>query len=296
LFIVVFMTYYVVLIARKYMPSLEQLHDPFYSFEAGKEFTERFLSEDINPSESPLTYEEAMYKLNPRTAKGLLRYQLEDVQTDWSPEDVSLITSTSDSLGINQEQYDFTPGAEYDSVLIAGGARNAMLDRGEFAAQALANGVISAKRVAIIADPRVLPEAERKAIEDWAPGAETGYHMAEATARKMLADHPELDRKLDILYLQSLKPDQRAAVNEAILREGVKAGGRIAVATTALYVPFKTHKSLAVARPLGVGVDVVGVASRPEVVARRTPDTYFSEITQTLTSAAQHRTATRRLK
>jgi hypothetical protein len=63
-------------------------------------------------------------------------------------------------------------------------------------------------------------------------------------------------------------------------------------ATTALYVPFKTHKTLAVTdRYEGVDASLAGVGSRPEIVAKRTNDTYLSEVATTLMSAAQHHSA-----
>lgn len=279
-------------------PTTEQLQDPAYAFEQGQAFAERF-GVTANPMEQPQAYDEAMLAVNPRTAKQLLRYQLEEATTEWSPEDAALIDGTAVNLGVKTDEYPFAPGTEYDLAIVAGGARDAMPDRGEYLAQAQESGLIAVKKVVVVGDPRNLPEAERKHVEPWAPGIQQGYGMATATVAKMRRDHPELygeqNDKLDVLHLQTAMPDQRAAVNEAILREGIRAGGRIAVVTSALYVPFKTHKSLAVARPLGVAVDVAGAPSRPAVVARRTPDTYFSENAQTLMSAAQHRAATKRL-
>lgn len=279
-------------------PVPEQLCDPAYAFEAGQAFAER-LGVYYDPLEQPQAYDEAMLAANPRTAKQMLRYELERSTTEWSAEDVALIDRTAVDLGIKTEEYPFTPGAEYDLVIVAGGARNAMPDRAEYLAQAQKSGLIAVKRVVVIGDPRDIPEGEQRFVATWAPGIKKGFDMATATVAKMRRDHAELygeqDDRLDVLTLQTAKPDQRSAVTEAILREGVHATGRIAVVTTALYVPFKTHKSLAAARPLGVHVDVIGAPSRPEVIAARTVDTYFSENAQTLMSAAQHLAATRRL-
>lgn len=280
------------------MLSPEQLQDPTFAFEKGAVFAERF-GITYDPLREPQAYDEAMLALNPRTAKQLLRFELEAAETVWDSADDALVHRTAEELGIKEREYGFTNGEAYDLLVVAGGARDAMPDRATFAAQALAGGHIAAKKTVVVGDPRGIPEKEQAYVAGWAPGITTGYGMANATVQKLRTDYPEVfgenDEQLAALHLQTAKPDQRAAVNEVILREGIKRGGRIAVATSALYVPFKTHKSQAVGTPLGVAVDVVGVASRPEVVARRTTDTYFSEVTQTLMSAAQHRAATRRL-
>lgn len=279
-------------------PTVQQLQDPGFAFEVGQPFAERF-GVHFDPMDQPLAYDEAMLGVNPRTAKQMLRYELEKATTEWSPEDEELIHGTAEGLGVKTPEYPFAPGAEYDLLIVAGGARDAMPDRAEYAARAQESGLIAVKKTVVIGDPRELPEGERNHVAPWAPNIKQGFGMATATVAKLRRDHPELygeqNDKLDVLHLQTAKPDQRAAVHEAILREGIRAGGRIAVVTSALYVPFKTHKSLAVARQLGVQVDVAGVPSRQDVVARRTTDTYLSENAQTLMSAAQHRAATKRL-
>ncbi|HSX16689.1 MAG TPA: hypothetical protein VLH86_01150 [Patescibacteria group bacterium] len=283
------------------MPTLDQLQDPDFTFQAGAPFAERF-GVTADPLTQPLAYEEAMYALNPRTAKGMLRLELEEATTEWTPEDEALIHQTSEDLGIKEPEYPFELGREYDLMIIAGGARNALIDRGLYGAKALESGLIEVKKTVVIGEPRRIDEKrERPAIGDWVPPhVTTAFGMATAAVDRMRAEYPDVygesDAALSALHLQSRKPDQRAAVNEAILREGVRAGGRIAVVTTALYVPFKIHKSRAIGTPLGVEVDVVGVPSRQSVIDARTPDTYFSEITQTQMSAAQHSTAVRRLR
>jgi hypothetical protein len=280
------------------MITTEQLQDPAYAFEVGAPFAARF-GVNVDPMAQPQAYDENMYALNPRTAKQSLRFELEGAGTAWTEEDEELVHATAEGLGTKEPEYSFPEGAEYDVLLIAGGARNAVPDRAEFAAQALASGLIRAKKVLVAGDGRRIGDKERQATDTWAPGLQTAFDMADAATDKLRRDHPGLfgdgGIELEAFHLQTERPDQRAAVNELILREGVRRGGRLAVVTTALYVPFKTHKTLAISEQLGVEADVVGTPSRQAVIDARTTDTYFENSAQTLMSAAQHRAATKRL-
>lgn len=276
----------------------EQLHDPTFAFEAGELFAQRY-GVTFSPEAAPGAYAEAMFVLNPRTASDALRFELEGRKIIWPAADEELVHTTSDKLGIKEPEYSFPQGAEYDAVLVAGGARNAVPDRAEFVAQALLSGHIRTNRVLVPGDGRLISDKERETTDTWAPGLRDAYGMAEAAVDKLRNDHPELFSEggidLRAIHMQTERPDTRAVIHETLLREGIRRGGRLALATTALYVPFKVHMGQATARPLGVEVDVAGVGSRQAVVEARTTDTYFSEVTQTLMSAAHHFAVAKRL-
>jgi hypothetical protein len=278
------------------MPNREQLDDPAYAFNVGNELA-RAIGVINEPLERPNAYAEEMDGINPRSLRdgGLVRYQLEEQTEDYSADRVTQVHATAGSLGIKEVEYPFVPNESYDVILVMEGARNATLDRGEFVADALRSGV-HARKVLVVGSGRNFGRAERDAASDWAPDAKTGFDVADAAVRRLREEHEDLfgGRRnkitLEAFQLAKVGAETRDVVTEVILRsEGLNAQkGKLALATTALYVPFKNHKALAIAKPLGIDVDVFGTASRQSIIDKRTTATYLAEVATTLSAAAQH--------
>jgi hypothetical protein len=284
------------------MPSPEQLRDPAYAFEVGASFADSVGLGDLNPLESPQAYAEAMHRINPRTAKGLVRYQLEEDTQQYPVETEAMIMETVENLGILQPEYPFPDEADYEAVLVCGGARNAIPDRGRYAVEGYKSGMNTRSILVAGAVYRHLKDDEKAAVAEWAPQAETERDLADYTREILVNENRDLFNGLSRRVLKSMgiyaaEADQRDVITEVILGEEGLGGvpDKLAVVTTALYVPFKTHDSLSVAKRYDVTVYLVGVPSRPEIVASRTPKTYISEIARTLKAAAHHHATNKRL-
>jgi hypothetical protein len=279
------------------MLTTEQLHDPTFAFQEGAEFADHFQI-SYDPLRDTLAYEGAMYALKPSSGQQLLRYEVEGRGTaPWRPEDAAIIEGTAERLGIKQDEYPFTPGTEYDAVVTIPGARNSIKDRAEYGYEALASGIISARRLLVVDDARKLKAPELAAVADWAPEAATTSDLSDIVAGN-LRERNELpgDTDVDVFTTQNLSPDARSIVNEVILRGGIHRGGRVAIIGNGFFAPAMTHRGDAAGLILGVSVDTVGAPSRPEVAAERGTDSYMNEVTNTLMSAAQNQFATRALR
>lgn len=276
------------------MLTTEQLHDPEFAFDAGADFAYHF-EVDYNPRTEPLAYQGAMYALKPSSGQQLLRYEVEGRGTaPWRPEDAAIINDAAENLGIKQNEYPFTPGAEYDAVIAIPGARNSLKDRAEYGYEAVTSGIIAARRFLIVDDARKLQDKERAAVAEWAPEALTTSDLANTVAGNL--QEREADRGIATFQTQNLSPDARSIVNEVILREGIRRGGRIAIIANGFYVPAMTHRADAAGLMLGVSVDTVGAPSRPDVIAERTTDSAMNEVTNTLMSASINQFETRALR
>jgi hypothetical protein len=286
-----------------YTPSPEELQDPGYAFENGRDFAERF-AVTADPLTDPSGYYEQMRTVNPRKPKdggpSLVRYELENSTTKWSDADKDLIGHTAERLGILVQDYPFRNGEEHGDVLVAEGARNATLDRTVATLEAVKEGrLYTPGGLWVAGSGRVLNEKERAAVADWAPDAHTGFDIADAVVERLRAEYAEVladagadgaPLSLQAFRVEAPKPNQRTVTQEFIDRRRAAGArvGRFVTVTTALYVPFKTHLGLAAAKPRDVVAVARGVESRAEVVAARTVDTYVAEVAQTLASAAAH--------
>jgi hypothetical protein len=285
--------------------SAEQLTDPTYAFETGSVFVHS-LGIEFDPVDQPDAYAEALRKDDPRTAENLIRYQLEKSTQKLSPEAQAVLDDTVLALGMLEPVYPLPPEGRYGTMVVIGGARDALLDRSMFAANSIVQGVAT-NNLLLAGDPgRRLNDEEKDVTRQWAPIAQTEYDLARAATQRIRDEYPKVfggmhGVSLAAFKLHTIKPDQRDVINEVILRAEALAAatisdvGKLAVVTTAIYVPFKTHDTLSATKRHGIAVDIAGVASRPEVIARRTPATYVTDTLRTLVAAAHHQATIRRL-
>lgn len=194
---------------------------------------------------------------------------------------VPAIMHTADNLGILVPAYPFDDFAlTAEAVVVTGGTLNALRERTLF-------GVTAQKEhTFVVGGSRPVTKAELAQLE--AEDKDPTAYKTEGDLAVLVAE--ELDC---IPYIPITKnPDNLDVVREFALS---RKYGNIALVTTALYVPFTTSdKGVVEAAVPGFAANVYAGPSNPDTVAKRTVDTYRSEIMRTLVGAARWHIENRR--
>jgi hypothetical protein len=279
------------LMSEQLGPQETQL-SPEQLLQAGSEFLQHFAVE-VSPTEQPEQFLEAMAQLDPRYQGGreLVRWQLEADQTEWDEETQGVIMRAAESMRMLEPE---TPlQGEYDVVIALGGARQANLDRTRYAVEAAKEGKAEIKQLIVAGSSRELNEAEQENAANYAPGAKTEFDLCVGAAATVAKENPGL--VASVMYVE----DKRAgtpAVIEKVLASlqasgSLKEGAKVAAITTQIYQASTEIDLDRVAKQFGVAETfTAGNPSDPNVVAKRTPATYLSEVLRTLkaaTNAAQ---------
>jgi hypothetical protein len=252
---------------------------------AGDQFLQHF-GVELDPIEQPEKFLEAMAQLDPRYQGGreLVRWQLEADQTQWDDETKKVIMDTAEAMRMLEIE---TPlEGRFDVVIALGGARQANLDRIRYAVNAYKEGKASGTFWLIVAgSDRELNEAEQDNTANYAPGAKTEFDLCVGAAQTIEKENPGFH--IDVFRVE----DKRAGTPDVIEKVLVilKAHGSlddgesIAVVTTQIYQSSTELDLVRVAKKFGI-VDTytAGNPSDPNIVAKRTPATYLSEILRTL--------------
>jgi hypothetical protein len=265
-------------------PSKETQLTPEQLLEASNQFLQHF-GVEISPTEQPEQFLEAMAQLDPRYQGGreLVRWQLEADQTEFDDETKQVILGTAESMRMLEAETPLV--GHFDAVIVLGGARQANLDRARYAAEAIKAGQASTEHLVIIGSRRKLNEAEQQNTANYAPGAQTEYDLCMGAAMTIGAEYPEL-----VIDVQS-EDDEKAGtpvviekVLSALNEDGsLKDSARVGAVTTQIYQASTELDLARVAKKFGV-VDTytAGNPSDPNIIAKRTPATYLSEILRTL--------------
>lgn len=243
---------------------------------------------EANPYEQPDEFIEALNQIDPRYKGGrdLVRWQLQEDQTEWPEETKDLIMRTAEQMRMLEQETPLV--GNFDAVIVLGGANQANLDRSLYAAEASKNQAASFKYMIIAGSTRELLEAEQNATANYAPGAKTEFELCEAAAKVVAEQYPEIS-------VTTFKIDEKKAgtprVVEATL-QWIKDGGaltedfKLAAVTTQIYQKSTEMDVARVAESFGIEETfTAGNPSDPAIIAKRTPAIYLSENLRTLRAA-----------
>ncbi len=256
--------------------------------QGGAEFLQHF-GVAANPLEQPEEFAEALSQLDPRYQGGreLVRWQLEADQTQWPEATKQVIMRTAENMRMLVSE---TPlRGEHDVVIVLGGARQANLDRTYYVASAVSGGEASTAYLSVAGSTRKLNEAEQENTANYAPGATTEWDLCAAAAKAAAEGYP------GVITSQMLIEDRKAGtpiVIEQVLSSlqssgALREGARVAAVTTQIYQASTELDLARVAKRFGISKTfTAGNPSDPNIVAKRTPATYLSEVLRTLKAAA----------
>lgn len=243
-----------------------------------------------DPSVQPDEFIEAIGQLDPRYQGGreLVRWQLEADETAWAEDTKAIILDTARSMRMLETE---TPLAgTFDVVIVLGGARQANLDRARYAVQAAHEGLAHYSHLVVAGSSRKLNEQEQENVANYAPGALTEFDLCAAAAKRIALEYP------GTVTSQFLVDDERAGtpviidrlLNELEERSALPEAldTSIAAVTTQIYQVATGLDMRRVAEELNITKTfAAGNPSDPNIVARRTPATYLSEVVRTLRAA-----------
>ncbi|MDO8444132.1 MAG: hypothetical protein Q7S80_01340 [bacterium] len=244
----------------------------------------------IDPLTEVEQFVNALAQLDPRYKEGrdLVRYQLEQDQTQWPAEAVEAIMACANYMGMRK--LDTPLVGNFDLVVALGGARQANLDRAQFAAKAWSEEATTFGQLIVAGSNRILLETEIENVVNYARDARTEFDLCVAAAGLVAVQWPGM------ITSQFCVLDERAgtpAILESLIGAGLgsrllSVDSRIAVVTTQIYT-LATELDLArVLNKLRIRAHrmVAGTPSDPETFAKRTTATYLSEVIRTLRAAA----------
>jgi hypothetical protein len=177
----------------------------------------------------------------------------------------------------------------FDAAISLGAARQANLDRLRYVAEAVHEGRAEAKRIIIAGSARKLNEAEQENTVNYAPGATTEFDLCVGAAATVEKEFPDLS--IETIFVDDEKAHTAHVVERvlAALRANgaLPEGASIGAVTTQIYQTATSFDVARAAKEFGVAATLTaGNPSDPNIVAKRTPATYLSEILRTLKAAA----------
>ena len=244
---------------------------------------------EANPFTEMESFLLACQQANPRykNGKDLVRFELED-EALW-PQDVHDATlNLAGFLNMCRGETPLT-GA-WDIIIALGGARRSPLHRACYAAQAVVDvrATVSVA-IAVAGSTRLLNDAEKAQVQDFAPGAETEYDLCYGAAEKVKTHYPELN-------VVSICKDDAKSGNDGVIDQTIEVLDpetaehkplRVAAVTTRIYtVGLHLDMAKAAKRHSWRDYAAAGHASDPETVFNRKTATYLSECLTTLRKAA----------
>lgn len=268
--------------------------------EIGKPLLEHF-GIAIDAVENPEEYLEAIQQINPRYKgeRHLSRQDLEHDESEWPADTKDLIMKTAESLRMVAFDEEGKPVkietpllGHYDAVIVLGAARQANLDRARYAVECQKNPDYETtfSHLVVAGSGRRLNEAEQANTANYAPDAQDEFDLCAGAARVVAWENPGLI--VGLSYTDKEKagtPDVIATVLEDLQKSEVVVYGdaKVAAITTQIYQVSTQMDLERVAKKFGItDTYVAGNPSDPELVARRTPATYLSEVVRTLKAAA----------
>jgi hypothetical protein len=254
----------------------------------GSELLEHF-GVEVSPTEQPEQFLEAMAQLDPRYQGGreLVRWQLEADQTEWDEDTKNIIMRAAESMRMLEAE---TPlHGQFDAVIALGGARQANLDRTRYAVEATKDGSAEFKQLIVAGSSRELNEAEQENAANYAPGAKTEFDLCVGAAATVAKENPGL--VTSVAYIEDKRAGTPAVIEKVLstlqANGSLKDGARVGAITTQIYQASTELDLDRVAKQFGIAETfTAGNPSDPNLVAKRTPATYLSEVLRTLKAAA----------
>lgn len=266
---------------KETQPTGEQL------LQVGSEFLQHF-GVEANPVENPEGFRAALQQLDPRYQGGrdLVRWQLEADQTEWDDTTKDVIMRSAEGMRMLEAETPLL--GNFDAVIVLGGARQSNLDRTRYAVDAIKDGNANAKQLIVAGSSRELSEAEQEDTANYAPGAKTEFDLCLGAAATVAKENPGL--VASVMYVEDQKAGTPAVIEKVLssLRDNgsLPEGASVASVTTQIYQASTERDLDRVATQFGVAETyTAGNPSDPNVVSKRTPATYLSEVLRTLRAA-----------
>lgn len=250
---------------------------------------------DIDPIADPENFRNALTQLNPRFSgdRDLVRFELEGDVTAWSSADKDEIMDAATTQGLLAEE---TPlKGVFDHVISLGAARQANLDRPTYAMNARLSHTALFAGMTIVGSARKIGEAERENVANYAPEVTafggTEFDLVVAAARTVAREYPGYS--IGVNYVDNPKASTENVLRSVTLDltnntakpAVLKSGDRIATVTTQIYQPATALDTMRIAEQFGLDGFTAGNPSDPNIVAKRTPATYLSEVLRTTRAA-----------
>lgn len=260
---------------------------PEQVFQASAELLQHF-GVEVNPTEQPEAFRAALSQLDPRYQGGreLVRWQLEADQTEWPETTKQIIMGAAEAMRMLVPETPLV--GNYDVVIALGGARQSNLDRTRLAGQAAAEGSATFGRLVVAGSRRNLYEQEQENVSNYAPGATTEADLLVGAANTVANENSEVHPEVHVVDGEHAgTPDVIESVLQEMHDRGeLPEGAKVAAITTQIYQASTELDLARVANKFGVSETfTAGNSSDPNVVAKRTPATYLSEILRTLRAA-----------
>jgi len=266
--------------------------------QAGADFLEHF-EVDIDPRENPRQFLEALRQFDPRYEgdRDLVRYELEQDQREWPQDTKDIIMQTAARMEMVAFDEEGAPVnienpliGHYDVVVVLGGARQANLDRARYAITCLDKERASFMHLVVAGSHRALKDDEQNNAANYAPGAQTEFDLCVGAAKAVAEENPGL--VASVMRVEGSKgvgtPDIIDSVLSAMRGSGSlpSENATAAAITTQIYRASTELDIARVAKKYGIEQTfAAGTLSDPEIIAKRTPATYLSEIVRTLKAA-----------
>ncbi len=241
---------------------------------------------DADPFTEPEAFLKACEQANPRYKGGrdLVRFQLEEDETQWEPQQRRATMILARELGMfNEKRLE----GDWDVVIALGGARRSPLHRACYAAEAIARGKAGAKVLVFAGSNRPTNKAEQVTVEDFAPKADEEIKICEGAAGVIKKRYP------DIRIVTICNPDPKSGNRGVIARVMEELGNSfgeiktVATVTTAIYrTALMLDMKMEAPEQGWTYFDAAGHPSDPEMVFNRTTATYCSENLTTLRKAS----------
>jgi hypothetical protein len=191
------------------------------------------------------------------------------------------------------------PHSNYDHVLVLGGLGRACLQRTQYAAELVLDGVVSVSEVAALGSFRELTQAEKELpglgksgfeVDAMDVGVRAGFSLdepAEEDESVRTYRRPGLP-EVHVLAAPSSEPELRRANTPDTYefwarRFKLRATERILVVTSGIYVPFQHCDAIQIlGLKYGCGIDTIGFDPRkvrvPLAPGATNPDRYLQEV------------------
>lgn len=260
---------------------------PEQIFQAGAEFLQHF-GVEVSPTEQPEAFTAALAQLDPRYQGGreLVRWQLEADQTEWPEDTKQVIANAAEGMRMLVSETPLV--GDYDVVIALGGARQSNLDRTRYAAEAINDGKANVGHLVVAGSKRKLNEQEQENVSNYAPGSTTEADLLAGAANTVASENPDLTPEVHVVEGERAgTPD----IIESVLSEmhgngALSEGTKVAAITTQIYQASTELDLARIAKKFGITETfTAGNPSDPNVVAKRTPATYLSEVLRTLRAA-----------
>jgi hypothetical protein len=298
-------------------PPRETQLSPEQVLAAGEEFLQHF-DVEVRPTDPTRAYEfaNAMDQLNPRFQgeRPLVRFELEQDQTEWPEETKNVTMSAAERMRMLAPETPFE--GSFDTIIVLAGARQSNLDRMRYAVRCIYSqraslqtqtpeGQVRLGGLIIAGSKRTLNDSEKVNVANYAPGAETEEDLVEATRKQVSIEGQKLAKEYgqypQIPGWGAMIADGEKAgtpeVIDAVLRDmrawydkrgrEVPEDFRLGAVTTQIYQASTELDLARIAKRYGIyETFTAGNPSDPNIVAKRTPATYLSEVLRTLKAAA----------